>query len=473
MESFTGHQAPPCPDIDLTDLRKVFDGQLLRPADTGYDDRRHIWNGMHDRRPALIARCRSSADVSAAVLFARSAHLPVTVRGGGHNVAGTAVADGAVMIDLSLMRGVRVDAAGRSAEAEGGCLLRDVDSATTVDGLACPAGIFSYTGLGGLALGGGYGWRCRKWGLTCDHIISAEVVLADGTIVHASEQENSDLLWALRGGGGNFGVVTRFRLRLRPVGPILAHSALYTGDDVPAALRAYTEFSATASEDFHLLASLRHGRTTDPIAEPLRQRPVLDLLLIGSADDPASVAGATQLVETVPAASSDEKIMTYLELQTMVDDSAPDGRRYYTKSGYFRALPDDAMRRLIDAAAKNPSQTGSIDIEYLGGAISRTGMRESSFPQRDAPFMVSVYASWEDPELDHDATAWARSTLAELTDWQQDGAYLNYVSSEESDDVAADSYGSAIYSRLLEVKQRVDPENIFRTSRSITGARPR
>ncbi len=473
MESFTGQPALPCPDIDLTDLHKVFDGPLLRPEDNGYDDCRRIWNGMYDRRPALIARCESSADVSAAVMFARSAGLPVTVRGGGHNVAGSSVADGAVMIDLSLMRGVRVDATRRIAEAEGGCLLRDVDSATTAEGLACPAGIFSYTGLGGLALGGGYGWRSRKWGLTCDHIIGAEVVLADGTIVQASEEENSDLLWALRGGGGNFGVVTRFRLRLRPVGPILVRSALYAGDDVVPALRAYTEFTATAPEDLHLLASLRHARDTDPIAEPLRQRPVLDLLLIGSADDAASVAAATELVETVPAASSDEKTMSYLELQTMVDDSAPDGRRYYTKPGYFRELPDDAMRRLVDAAAQNPGETGSIDIEYLGGAISRSGAEHSSFPQRDAPFMVSVYASWDDEKLDTDAIDWARSTVVGLQDWQQAGAYLNYLSQAESDDVAADSYGAAIYARLLEVKRRVDPENIFRTSRSITAARPR
>ncbi len=232
----------------------------------------------------------------------RECHDPVrppcrpalSIRCGGHNVAGSAVADGAIMIDLSLMRGVTVDVDHRVAEAQGGCLLRDVDIATTAHGLACPAGVFSYTGLSGLALGGGYGWRCRRWGLTCDHIIGAEVVLADGTVAEVSDQQNPDLLWALRGGGGNFGVVTRFRLRLHEVGPIMVRTALYAGDDVAAALRTCRQVTATLSDDFHLLGGLRHPRPGDPIDPGPASRPV------SSADDQASVDEGTALFAAMP-----------------------------------------------------------------------------------------------------------------------------------------------------------------------------
>ncbi|RJQ75834.1 FAD-binding oxidoreductase [Pseudonocardiaceae bacterium YIM PH 21723] len=429
-----------------------------------------MWNGMIDRKPALIARCRSAADVSAAIRYARGAELDVSVRCGGHNVAGTSVTDGGVMIDLSLMRSVNVDVDARVAEADGGCLLRDVDIATTEHGLCCPAGVFSYTGLGGLALGGGYGWRCRKWGLTCDHIIGAEVVLADGTIVQTSETENPDLLWALRGGGGNFGVVTKFRLALRPVGRLVLRTGLYAGDNVAIALRAYRDATATISDDFHLLGGLRHARPGDEIPEELADRPVLDMLAIYSADDETSAQQARELFDRMPEGVAGESVLSYLELQTMTDESSPDGRRYYTKSGYVTELPDEAIDRLIDSAAKNPSRTGSIDIEFLLGQVSRADGESSAFPQRHAPFMVSAYGSWDAPEMDDTGKYWARGCISTLQEWEHPGGYVNYISLDDDPAGAEATYGSAIYTRLTEVKRRYDPDNLFRGTRAVRPA---
>ncbi|MFC0598828.1 FAD-binding oxidoreductase [Streptomyces palmae] len=452
---------------DPRELRAAFTGELISPQDAEFDTARRIWNGMIDRRPALIARCRTTSDVSAAVRYTHGAGLPVSVRCGGHNVAGTSVVDGGVVIDLSLMREVRIDTENRIAEADGGCLLRDVDLATTAHDLICPAGVYSYTGLSGLALGGGYGWRARKWGLTCDHIIGAEVVLADGSVVEASEEQHQDLLWALRGGGGNFGIVTRFRLRLRPAERMLVRTGLYAGDNAAAALRSYRKFTGTLSDDFHLLGGLRHTRPADPVPEELRDRPVLDFLSICSADDGESRAEADALFAAMPEGATTETEMTYLELQAMCDESAPDGRRYYTKSGYVSELDDEAIDRLVAAAGANPSSTGSIDIEFLLGAISRGSAEDSAFPQRQAPFMVSAYGSWDDAELDTPGIAWARRTMAALRDWEHPGGYVNYISLEDNPGDAVETYGTDIYARLTRVKRQYDPRNFFRGTRAV------
>jgi FAD/FMN-containing dehydrogenase len=455
---------------DLKELRANFSGELISPRDAEFDKSRRIWNGMIDRRPALIARCRSTSDVSAAVRFTHRTGLPISVRCGGHNVAGTSVVDGGVVIDLSLMREVRVDVENQIGEAAGGCLLRDVDIATTAHGLACPAGVFSYTGLGGLALGGGYGWRARKWGLTCDHIIGAEVVLADGSVVEASEEQHQDLLWALRGGGGNFGIVTRFRLRLRPADRVLVRTGLYAGDNAATALRIYRKFTATVSDDFHLLGGLRRARPTDSLPEDLRGRPVLDFLSVCSADDEASRAESEALFSAMPEGATTETVMTYLELQAMCDESAPDGRRYYTKSGYVSELDDEAIDRLVAAADANPSSTGSIDIEFLLGEISRGSADDSAFPQRQAPFMVSAYGSWDDAELDGPGIAWARQTVVALREWEHPGGYVNYISLEDNPGDAVETYGKDIYARLARVKQHYDPQNFFRGTRAVAPA---
>jgi FAD/FMN-containing dehydrogenase len=447
-----------------------FGGVLLSAHDPRFEGTRRIWNGMIDRTPGLIACCSSASDVTAVIGFARERGLPISVRCGGHNVAGSAIVDGAVMIDLSPMRAVTVDADARIARAGGGCLLRNVDIATTARGLACPSGVFSRTGLGGLALGGGYGWRCRKLGLTCDHVIGAEVVLADGSVVEVSENQHPELLWALRGGGGNFGVVTRFTLRLDPVGSILVRSAVYPGDVTAEAMRAYRAFAPGLPDDFHLLGGLRSAAPGDPIPPNQRDRPVLGFTSVCSAGDAASAGEGRALFDAMPACAVATRTISYLELQSMADDSAPAGRRYYTKSGYLSELCDEAIERLIASTGRNPSRTGSIDIEYLRGAVLLSGTKESAFPQREAPFMVTVSGSWDDPGLDQDGIAWAREAIDSVRAWEHPGAYSNYLSQEESPEEASAMYGSAIYSRLARVKQTYDPDNMFHSARSVIPA---
>jgi FAD/FMN-containing dehydrogenase len=449
-----------------------FGGVVLLADDPRFEQARRVWNGMIDRTPALIARCRDTLDVTTAVGFARETGRAVSVRCGGHNVAGSAVADGAVMIDLSLMRGVVVDPAARVAGASGGCLLRDLDVATTAHGLACPSGVFSRTGLGGLALGGGYGWRCRKLGLTCDHIIGAEVVLCDGSVAEVSEGQHPGLLWALRGGGGNFGVVTRFTLRLDPAGPMLVRSAVHPAERAAEAMRACRAFAPGLSDDLHLLAGLRRAAPADPVPPGQRDRPVLGVTVICSAADAASAGEGRALFEAMPACTVATRTMSYLDLQTMGDSGSPAGRRYYTKSGYLADLCDEATARLIASSGRNPSPTGSIDVECLRGAILRSGPGESAFPQREAPFMVTVSGSWDDPGLDPDGIAWAREAIGSLRAWEHPGAYSNYISQQESPPEALAMYGSAIYSQLARVKQAYDPDNMFRSARNIIPAAP-
>jgi len=447
-----------------------FSGALLLAGDPRFEGARRVWNGMIDRTPALIACCRDTSDVRAAIGFARETGHALSVRGGGHNVAGSAVADGAVLIDLSRLRSVVVDPAARTAQAGGGCLLGDLDRATTAHGLACPSGVFSRTGLGGLALGGGYGWRCRQLGLTCDHIIAAEVVLADGSVLMVSESQHPDLLWALRGGGGNFGVVTRFTLHLHPAGPMLVRSTVHPAEHALDALRACRAFAPGLSDDLHLLAGLRRAVPADPVPPGQRDRPVLGVTLVCSAADAASAEEGRALFAAMPACPVAAQAMSYLDLQAMGDSGSQAGRRYYTKSGYLADLPGQAAERLIASSSRNPSLTGSIDVEGLRGAVLRTGTSQSAFPHRDAPFMVTVSGCWDDPGLDQDGIAWAREAIDSLSTWQHPGAYANYVSQQESPWEASAMYGSAIYIRLAQVKQAYDPGNLFRSARGISPA---
>jgi FAD/FMN-containing dehydrogenase len=445
-------------------LRSQFTGPLLRAGDPGYDQARRVWNGMFDRRPALIARCRCTADAAAAVRYATAAGLPVTVRGGGHNVAGTAVADGAVLIDLSLMRRVTVDAGRRLAHAEGGCLLGDLDAATAPHGLACPAGVVSHTGVGGLALGGGYGWLARRWGLTCDHIAGAEVVLADGSVVAA--EDHPDLLWALRGGGGNFGIVTRFTLRLRPAGPVYRHVGMYPAQDAPAALAAYRDFAEAQPDDMHAVGALQ--RASAPwLPAALRDRPALFLTTVWLGDPAAGAQMTAPLLAAAPPAAQTAGVLSHLELQALGDHSEPHGHRYYTRSCYLAELTGEPAAELVRAAVENPSALSCIDFEYLGGAIA-AGDPDSAFPRRDAPYICTASAHWTDRDRHRDAThiAWARGTVDRLARWQHGGNYVNYMQAEPAGKIA-ELYGATRYARLAAVKRRYDPDNVFRANQNI------
>jgi FAD/FMN-containing dehydrogenase len=449
------------------DPRSPLGDRAVCPGDEQYDSQRRVWNGMHDRRPAMIARCVNADEVSAVLRWARSERLAVSVRGGGHNVAGSAVADNAVMIDLSLMNSVEVDPAAMVAVAGGGALLRDLDAATTPHGLACPAGVVSHTGLGGLALGGGYGWLARKWGLTCDHLVTAEVVLADGAIVEASSTHHGDLYWALRGGGGNFGVVTRFTLRLRNVAPVVHQTGVYALATAGEALLAYAAFAQQQQLDLHTVGALKTAGHHEWIPERLRGKPAL-FLTAGwfgpESDGPDAIA---PLFQSVPPDGRLDQVLSYAALQALGDHSEPAGNRYFTKSCYLDDITSTAATALVNAGRAITSPLSSIDFEFLRGAIADVPDAESAFPNRDAPYIVTASAQWTNAGEDATHTQWSRQTVDSLVPWQHGGAYVNYVQDAQHQSTP-DLYGHSRYRRLATTKAHYDPENLLRHNQNIT-----
>ncbi|MBT2393899.1 FAD-binding oxidoreductase [Streptomyces sp. ISL-1] len=445
---------------------RALPGHWLHPADPGYDEARRIWNATHDRRPALIARCRDAAEVSLAMRYAATSDLEVTVRGGGHNVAGTAIADGALLIDLSPLNEVTVDPVAQVAYAGGGALLRDVDAATIPHGLACPAGVVSHTGLGGLALGGGYGWLTRKWGLTCDHILAADVVLADGSVVEAGEDSHRELLWALRGGGGNFGVVTRFTLRLRPVGPVHHHVGVYALEQAPAALAAYREFAEGQGLDLHAVGCLKFAGEQEWIPAGLRGQRALFLTVAWFGDPSQGPARAAPLFEAAPPAGAVERVLSYAELQALGDHGEPHGNRYFTKSCYLQELSPTEAGEFVAITRDMPSRLSSIDFEYLRGAIADVPGADTAFPSREAPYICTVSSQWTDPERDAQNAAWPRQGIARLRPFSTGGAYVNYLQDEKEGRVL-EVYGAARHERLAAVKKAYDPGNVLRRNQNI------
>lgn len=441
----------------------------LVPGAPGYNGARRVWNGMIDRRPAIIARCHDLADVRAAVLFAVAEGLPVTVRGGGHNVAGLSLADGALLVDLSPMRAVTVEPRACVATAEGGALLTDLDGATLPYGLACPVGVVSDTGLGGLALGGGYGWLSRKWGLTCDHIESAEVVLSDGAVVTASERANPELLWGLRGGSGSFGAVTRFRLRLRPVRDVGLISAVYPLMDALAALRGYRDFAAAQPDDLQVTGAFKRAPAASWIPSQLHAEPVLALTGVWLGDPAIGEWICDPLfAEVTPAARRSERT-PFAQAQAMGDGAEPAGRRYFTKSCYLRDLTGPAAETLLAAAEALPSPYSTIDLGYLLGAIAAVSGAATAFPRRRAPYICTASAAWERADGDAACTAWARGLIDALREHHYGGSYVNYTQVGATS--ALDVYGPERYARLARLKAEVDPGNVFRGNHNIVPSR--
>lgn len=443
--------------------------RLLLAESSRYEESRGVWNGMHDRYPLAICQCLTAADVSVVLRCAVAAGLPVTVRGGGHNVAGLAVADGAVVIDLSLMRQVTVDQVARLAYAQGGCLLRDLDAATAPHGLACPAGVVSHTGLGGLALGGGYGWLATKWGLTCDHIVSAEVVLADGRVVEASDGppgQHEDLLWALRGGGGNFGVVTRFTLRLRPVQDVCYWTSVYPLEAAGEALSAYEDFAGRQPADLHAVGTMKYAGEQAWIPARLRRRPVLFLSAAWSGEHGGAPAALAPLLAGVTPSAILERQIPYAELQALGDSSEPFGNRYFTKSCYLPDLSSEVIAKVLESAREICSTRSSIDFEYLCGAISDVPSDSSAFPCRDAPYIYTASAQWTDAAHDNRNMEWSRRSVDSLRPHHFGGTYVNYAQDEVNGD-SASVYGAKRYRQLGVIKGRYDPQNIFRHNKNI------
>jgi FAD/FMN-containing dehydrogenase len=441
-------------------------GTVTQPGDPGYDAARAVWNGMIDRRPALIAHCHGTADVIAAVQFARSNDLPVAVRGGGHNVAGNATCDDGLVIDLSPMRAVQVDPVRRIARAQGGAKLGDVDHETQAFGLATTLGMVSQTGVAGLTLGGGLGWLQRKYGLACDNLLAADVVTANGQLLRASEEENADLFWGLRGGGGNFGIVTSFEFRLHPVSTIFGGALMYAGEEqIRQALRLYREFSVTEPDELTTLAELGVAPPEEYIPAEFHGQLVFWIILCHCGDHEAAEECVRPLRAFGPPAVDLVGPMPYTELQTMYDTVFPAGQRHYWRSAYMQDLSDTTLDMLVDQMIARPSDLTFIDLHHMGGAVGRVAADATAFGHRDAPFLIDPVPTWTDPTDDERAIAWGLGVAAALAP-HSSGSYLNFLAVSDPES-SRTSYEVATYERLAALKAKYDPTNVFRLNHNI------
>src|SRR5580692_9511395 len=445
-----------------------FKGTLLRSADAGYGEATRIWNGMFSRRPGLFAFCREVSDVQAAVRAAAASGVLTAVRCGGHSLAGFSTCDQGLVIDLSGMREVRVDPEARRAHFSGGCLLANLDTATQKAGLAFPAGVVSHTGAAGLVLGGGTGWLNRLHGLSCDNVAGFTVVIADGSLVRADPKENADLFWALRGGGGNFGVVTEFEVNIHPVSSVLFGAGMCFGDDIPAIVQHWRDFMPDAPDNLRWGISLTIAPHTGNIPKQLAGQPVASqgLLWVGNLEEGRRyVDQGLSLCHALAVTKSE---LSFVNLQTMADHEFPHGRRYYTKSGYFKELGDQDIRRMAEALATIPSPASQIELSYLGGAAGRVHAGETAFGDRSSPFIVNLLGNWADPAEDAANIAWIRGLFAELRPSMTPGVYVNFMSGDEQDRVP-EAYRER-WDRLVDVKTHYDPNNFFRLNQNV---RPR
>jgi FAD/FMN-containing dehydrogenase len=448
-------------ELALETLAQRLRGPVLGPGQDGYDGARSIWNGMIDRRPALIVRALGAADVIAAVNFARNNDLALAVHGGGHNASGSSVCDGGLMLDLSLMKGIRVDPAGATARAEGGATWADFDRETQAFGLATTGGVVSTTGIAGLTLGGGIGWLGRTYGLSCDNLLSVDIVTADGQLRTASADQNSDLFWAVRGGGGNFGVVTSFEYRLHQVGPmVVAGLLVWPRPMARDVLRLFREFTQTAPENASAYAAL--GTLPDGLQV---------VVLIAFFNGPAEAADelfkpfrafgppAADLLAPVP----------YTAAQQMLDALFPSGSRVYWKSAVLRTFDDAVADALIEQCASSPSPLSSGAIEFYGGAINRVGAEDTAYPLRDVTYAVNAVSIWTDPAQDEANIKWARGTWQAMQQFSPGSVYVNFLGLDEGEDRVKAAYGPN-YARLAQIKSRYDPHNLFRLNHNIAPA---
>jgi hypothetical protein len=453
-------------DEVYSSIRRSFKGDLLRPGQIGFEDARGIWNGMFDRTPGLIARCADSNDVQGAVRAASEAGVLTAVRCGGHSLAGFSTCEGGLVIDLSRMRQVSVDPEARRAQFAGGCLLGSVDTATQKAGLVFPSGVVSHTGAAGLVLGGGTGWLTRRFGLSCDNVEGFTLVTADSSIVHANAKENSDLFWALRGGGGNFGVVTEFEVKVHPLSSVVLAEGLTAEAGIRALLELWRDFMAEAPHDLKWNINLRLAPDMATVPVALRGRPVASSSLVWTGD---SEAGRKYLDHGLSLCNPDSvssKSVPYMNLQTMADSDFPHGRRYYTKSGYFTYLNDNSIHRLMNAVATIPSPESMIELAYLGGAAAQLKSYETSFGDRSAPFVLTLLANWSEADADVANISWVRGLFDQLRPAMKPGVYVNFMSGDEQDRVP-EAYRER-WDRMVAVKSHYDPNNFFRLNQNVT-----
>ncbi|MGH2979004.1 MAG: FAD-binding oxidoreductase [Solirubrobacterales bacterium] len=452
-------------------LRETVGGEVITPADPAYDEARTVWNGMVDRRPALVVRCASTDDVVAAVNFGREHDLLVSVRGGSHSTPGYSTCDDGIVIDLGPMNRVAVDPAARTARVQGGATWADMDSATQEHGLALTGGRVSDTGIGGLSLGSGSGWLERMYGVTCESMLSAEVVTANGNVVRAGSDEHPDLFWGLRGGGGNFGVVTEFEFRVHPVGPIVMGGMLvYPRERAREVLRLYRDYIENAPDEVGGGAALITAPPEDFVPEAMRGQPALGIvfLYVGSIED--GEAAVQPLRESTAPVLDMVQPMPYTALQQMLDAGNPRGVREYFKVDWVKGLPDEAIDLIVDRAEQLPAPFGQLILAPQGGAMSRSNGSAMALNAPDAPWAYFCLSMWMDPAEDERNRAWARGFAEAMRPYEVGTPYPNFIAADESVARLRSSYGPEKYERLVAVKRQWDPDNLFRLNQNIDPA---
>ena len=459
----------PLQQANIDEFKVHFHGNVILPDDSHYDEVRQIWNAMIDRRPALIARCTSTEDIVLAVQFARRHNLVVAIRGGGHNIAGNAVCDDGLMIDLSLMKSVKVDPEARRATVEPGCTLADFDMAVQAHGLATPLGINSTTGVAGLTLGGGFGWLSRKYGMTVDNLISADVVTADGEQVHASKEENADLFWGLRGGGGNLGIVTRFEFQLYPVGPnVLSGLIVFPFDQAKSVMKQFAQFTEKMPDELNVWLVTRKAPPLPFLPEHSHGKEMVALALCYAGDPAQGEKLIAPLRGFGTALGEHIGVQPYTAWQQAFDPLLTKGARNYWKSHNFTRIEDGVIDTIVKYAAILPSPQCEIFIGSIGAQTGRVASDAMAYASRDANYVLNVHGRWESPAEDERGIAWAREFFAESQPFASGGAYINFLTQDEIDRITF-AYGPA-HKRLRELKKKYDPTNFFQMNQNIKPA---
>ncbi|SRR5579871_39977 len=453
----------------VRDLKSRFGGEVLVPGDGGYDAARSVWNGLIDRRPAIVVRCRGVADVLAAVEFGRTHRLLTAVRGGGHNVAGFGTCDGGIVIDLSPMKGVRVDPVARTAAAQPGLTWGEFDRETQAFDLATTGGLVSTTGIAGFTLGGGVGWLMRKYGLTADNLVAADVVTADGRLITANAANHPDLFWALRGGGGNFGVVTSFEYRLHPVGPtVFGGAVLHPAAQARELLRFYNRWVAALPDEMTSMVAFITAPPLPFIPQLLHGTPMVAVAVCysGAIEDGERIA--QPLLSFGPPAVAHVGAVPYTGLQSMFDASAPRGIHAYWKTHYLAMLGDSAIDALVAETDKMQalSPFTTLHLHHLEGAVGRVDSGSTAFPHRDPRYAMNIVGLWNAGERPDPHIAWVRETYDAMRPFSTGAPYLNFLGDEGAERVRA-AYGPGTYQRLVAVKNTYDPTNFFRVNQNI------
>ena len=457
-------------DSDIETLKSGLRGPLLFPGDDGYDTARTVWNAMIDRRPALAVHCAGVNDIKRAVDFARDHGLAPSIKGGGHNIAGSAVCDGGLLIDLSGMRSVRVDPEAHVAHVEPGATLGDFDAEAQAFGLATPLGINSTTGVAGLTLGGGFGWLSRKHGMTIDNLLAVDVITADGRFMRANGRENADLFWALRGGGGNFGIVTRFEFQLHPLGPdVLTGLVVYPLEEAASALKQYRQFAGELGDETSVWAVLRKAPPLPFLPPEVHGTEVVVFALFHAGGQEAGRKAVEPVRHFGKALGEFIGVQPYRSWQRAFDPLLTPGARNYWKSHNFTDLDDGAIETVVKYVGNLPSPHCEIFFGQIGGATTRPDADSAAYPHRNAMYVCNVHGRWDTPAEDRKGMEWARGFFRDAAPYATGGVYVNFLTDDESDRVK-EAYGPN-FRRLAEIKKKYDPENLFRSNQNIRPTR--